>query len=202
MIRKLDFAQCGEAVEVLVRSFHADPNMVDLFPEGKRPHALRSIFWASIRGALPYGYVYGVWVDHRIAGVAVWLRPDKFPLPPARQIRSIPHVLRLLAVAPTWFRRVLQFATAASRLHPREPYWSLEAIGVEPSFQGQGLEARLLAPVLEQTGQAGIGCYLETDTEKNVSWYRKLGFAIQKEGVQFVSNGPLFWLMWRSPSVN
>src|SRR5436309_12264263 len=103
MISKLDFTQCGEAVEVLVRSFHANPNMADLFPEGKRPRALRAIFRASLNDALPYGHVYAAWVDGHIAGVAVWLPPGKFPLSPTRQVRSTPHVLPLLVVAPTRF---------------------------------------------------------------------------------------------------
>lgn len=202
MISKLDFTQRSEAVEVLVRSFHNDPNMADLFPEGKRPRALRAIFWASLSDALPYGHIYAAWVDGHIAGVSVWLPPGKFQLSPARQVRSIPHLLRLLAAAPTRFRRVFRFTTAASRLHPREPHWYLQAIGVEPSYQGQGLGTRLLAPILEQADQMNIGCYLETDSGKNVSWYSKLGFAIRKEGVRFVPGGPSFWLMWRSPSSN
>src|SRR5437764_13369792 len=93
MIRKLDFAQCREAMEVLVRSFHTNPNMVDLFPEGRRPGALRAIFAASIGDALPYGHIYAAWVDDRIVGVAVWLPPCKFPLSPMRQVRSTPDVL-------------------------------------------------------------------------------------------------------------
>lgn len=200
MIRELDFAQYGEAVEALVRSFHANPNMVDLFPEGKRARALRAIFSASLRDALPYGHVYAAWVDGHIAGAAVWLPPGKFPLSLARQVRSLPDILRLLAIVPTRIRRVLQFTTAVSRLHPSEPHWYLEAIGVEPRFQGQGIGTRLLTPVLEQADRMGIGCYLETDTEKNVSWYRKPGFAIREEGVHFVPDDPPFWLMWRSPS--
>ena len=48
-----------EAADVLTRSFLANPNFVDLFPDGEaRPRALRHVQRACLRDALRAGRVY------------------------------------------------------------------------------------------------------------------------------------------------
>ncbi len=86
-----------------------------------------------------------------------------------------------------------------SRLHPAQPYWYLEVVGVEPATQGLGVGTRLLEPVLAQADEVGQRCYLETMTERNVSWYGTLGFEVVRGGVTFSPGGPPNWTMLRHP---
>ena len=86
-----------------------------------------------------------------------------------------------------------------ARRHPPQPYWYLENVGVEPALQGRGIGTRLLAPVLALADAAGQPCYLETQTERNVAWYRALGFEVREAGVAFTAGGPPNWTMLRPP---
>jgi ribosomal protein S18 acetylase RimI-like enzyme len=108
-------------------------------------------------------------------------------------------MVRVLAAAPRSFDRLLRFTAGVTKLRPAQPYWYLEAVGVEPAAQGMGIGTRLLEPVLTVADEAGQLCYLETITERNVAWYRRLGFEVRSAGVSFTPGGPPNWTMIRHP---
>jgi GNAT superfamily N-acetyltransferase len=79
------------------------------------------------------------------------------------------------------FRRLLAYEAVGQELHHRHalrPHWYLWAIGVVPSRQGEGLAAKLMAPILARADQANVDCYLETQYSKNVRIYERQGFAV------------------------
>jgi ribosomal protein S18 acetylase RimI-like enzyme len=86
-----------------------------------------------------------------------------------------------------------------ARLHPAQPYWYLEVVGVDPRARGLGIGTRLLEPVLALADETGQTCYLETMTERNVGWYQSLGFEVREAEVRFVAGGPPNWTMMRPP---
>jgi GNAT superfamily N-acetyltransferase len=111
----------------------------------------------------------------------------------------LPETALLLAASPRSILRLLRFMAGVSRLHPAQPYWYLELVGVEPTAQGLGVGTRLLEPVLARADEAGQRCYLETMTERNVAWYGTLGFEVVRAGVSFSPGGPPNWTMLRHP---
>ena len=54
----------------------------------------------------------------------------------------------------------------------------------------------MLRPVLAQADAAGVPCYLETETERNVAFYRRRGFEVVKTEVFEELDLPM-WLMVR-----
>ena len=196
----------GEAAGVLARGFHANPNFVDLFPsEVARSRALPHLQTASLRDALGFGHVYAAArramgsAGDELVGVAAWLPPGGFPLSPRRQFRALPDMARILAAAPRSSLRLVRFMNSLTRLHPAQPYWYLEVVGVDPTARGLGIGTRLLEPVLALADEAGQPCYLETMTGRNVAWYRGMGFEVREAGVRFVPGGPPNWTMIRPP---
>ena len=195
----------GEAAGLLARCFHANPNFTDLFPNDRaRARALPRMFAAGLQDALGFGHVYaavrksGNAAGEELAGVAAWLPPGEFPLSATRQLRALPHMAGVLAAAPRSARRLLRYTAGIAKLHPARPYWYLEMIGVDPSARGLGVGTRLLEPVLDLADETEQPCYLETMTERNVDWYRGLGFKVREEA-RFVHGGPPNWTMIRPP---
>jgi GNAT superfamily N-acetyltransferase len=188
----------AEAASVLARSFHDNPNFVYLFPD-ERARALQRLQQMCLHDALGFGHVYAATIRGEIVGVAAWLPPDAFPLSPRRQLRVLPDTAIMLAASPRSIPRLLRFMAGVSRLHPAQPYWYLEVVGVEPAVQGLGVGTRLLEPVLTRADEAGQRCYLETMTERNVAWYSALGFEVVRAGVTFSPGGPPNWTMLRHP---
>jgi ribosomal protein S18 acetylase RimI-like enzyme len=189
-----------EAAGVLTRSFLTNPNFVNLFPDDEvRARALPHVQRACLRDALRAGHVYAANRGGEIVGVAAWLPPGWFPLSVRRQLRAAPDIARVFRAAPRSLGRLLRFTSGLAKLHPAQPHWYLEAVGVEPGAQGMGIGTRLLEPVLARVDEEGQPCYLETMTERNVAWYRRLGFEVRSAGVTFTRGGPPNWTMLRRP---
>ena len=74
-----------------------------------------------------------------------------------------------------------------AKLHPAQPYWCLEVVGVDPEARGFGIGTRLLEPVLDLADEPGQRCYLETMIERNVGWYLEIGFAVREAGTRWGS---------------
>jgi ribosomal protein S18 acetylase RimI-like enzyme len=77
-------------------------------------------------------------------------------------------------------------------------YIYLMIIGVGSEFQGQGFGGKLLRVLIEESEQAGLPIYLETETESNVSMYEKFGFSVLHQITLPVVDLPM-WEMIREP---
>lgn len=190
----------GEATALLARAFHDDPGHAYLYPDpAARRRALPHEFAAACRDAIGLGHVHAASIGGRLAGVAVWLPPDAYPMTVRRQLRVVPDAVRLCLASPGSFVRLVRYGTAAERAHPPQPYWYLEVLGVDPALQGLGIGTRLLRTGLATADRARLPCYLETDTEANVRWYRGHGFEVRAPALELGPGGPPFWTMLRPP---
>jgi len=60
-------------------------------------------------------------------------------------------------------------------------HWFLQAIGVDPQFQGRGCASKLLRPMLSRIDEENLPCYLETLETQNVRLYEHFGFKVIEE---------------------
>jgi GNAT superfamily N-acetyltransferase len=54
--------------------------------------------------------------------------------------------------------------------------WYLSIVGFDPAAHGKGLGRKLLEPTIAEADRAGVTCYLETFSQRNLSFYQRLGF--------------------------
>jgi GNAT superfamily N-acetyltransferase len=62
-----------------------------------------------------------------------------------------------------------------------EPHWTLQYLGVRPAKQGSGLGAEVASPILRQCDEQALSCWLVSSNARNVSFYERLGFAVDAE---------------------
>lgn len=187
------------AGEVLSQS-HADyPAFCHTFPgPAERRKALRVLFRGIAADALRFESVYAAETDDGVVhGVAIWLPPRMFPWSAWRQARGAPWLLSVLRIAPRSFPTFMRTGINASRLHPSDPHWYLEVMGVTPAAQGRGLGGRMLEPVLEIADREGSDCYLETANADNVGFYKRHGFDVENDALPLVPRGPTHVAMRR-----
>ena len=77
--------------------------------------------------------------------------------------------------------------------------WYLSIVGIAPAFQGRGLGATLIRPILKRTDARGCHTYLETFTPRNMRFYRRLGFE-EAGGFDEPGTKARYWVMIRKPS--
>jgi ribosomal protein S18 acetylase RimI-like enzyme len=195
--------QLPRASEMLGRAFQNDPALRFLVPEGARRARLAP---SLLGGMARYCWLYGeVYATRGLEGIACWLPPGE-PLP-GFSPRALVRVSRagLLADVPRlgWegLGRLLRWTRYTDELHPRlapGPHWYLWLLGVEPSQQGTGVGTALLRPALARADGEGVPCYLETQNERNLRFYRKQGFRVVSDG-EVPGHGLRVWTMLREP---
>jgi len=110
-------------------------------------------------------------------GAAAWLLP-RTPEIDAQESAAKSSFLRatLGPVGYDNYRRMTGFMSPLTEPSVPPGAWYLSILGVLPAAQGRGIGARLLRPTLAEADAARAVCYLETFSDRNPAFYRRLGF--------------------------
>ncbi len=194
-MRKATVADRPALVQVLARAFDDDPFIGWMCrKDARRREAIARFMRVGLDGITgPYDETY---THDDLSGAAAWVPPGRWKLGFWRQLLLLPDMVRAASLprAPAVFAATSE----VTRHHPTAPHWYLFLLGVEPERQGQGLGSALLRPALERCDRERVGAYLETATERNVTFYRRHGFRVAEE--LRVRDAPILWLMWRDPA--
>lgn len=199
-VRPLRAEEHAVARRTLASSFAADPLFRFLVPRDRaRSRWLEVIMAAALADSAPEGHVYahgdgpdagimalvppGRWPtpSRRSFGFAVkrWRRPS-MPLPSVRLLRSGLGVLR-----------------AIEEVHPGEPHYYLQVVGVDPGCKGRGIGGALVGFAAHLADRDSVPLYLETSNRTNLAFYRRYGFEVVCE-LETPGGGPQMWTMLRS----
>ncbi|MCY4630284.1 MAG: GNAT family N-acetyltransferase [bacterium] len=195
-VRRVGSERTAEVAGILAEAFAGDPLQAWLLADvaaGERA-ARRIAWWSFMVTHAPPGTEVHVTGDG--SGAACWHPPGAGQLP-AESVERFRAMVRDLAGerAPV----VLAGLARIARLAPAGPHWHLAAVGVVPDRRGEGLGARLLAPMLARCDRLGLPAYLESSNSRNLGFYERLGFATTGE-VRTVEGRVTLTLMWRPPA--
>ena len=134
------------AAGALLTASHANyPAFRMVFPDSTvRSRVLLPFQTAAARDAARYGRLVGALLEDRLAGVALWQPPGRFPLSFMRKVRMAPGLLRAARAAGRALTRFTSSGAALEQAFPSEPIWYLQALGVPPSARRRGVGAALL----------------------------------------------------------
>jgi len=188
-----------EAAVVAARAFHTDPFFVHLSPGAVlRARGLAIFMLTTCRHLGPGGRLLTARRDGAIVGVAGWVAPGGYLYPARDQALQTLGALRALAPRPPSLVEGLKYLTAVEKAHPKEPLWYLQLLACDPEHQRDGVGSQLQAGVLETCDQLGIGAYLETQNEDNLSYYARFGYEV-RDVLRPVRTGPPLWTLRRDP---
>lgn len=192
--------QIEAAADMLAWAFDYDPIYSVLFPSSQARHkALANMFAGVVGYALHYGEVL---TTPELRGVACWLPPGYTEVTPWRIIRTGFCLARgITGLDKATRRRFMAGIQHTEAVHKRlmpGPHWYLWLLGVSPDRQGHGYGSALLRPIFPRADEAGVPCYLETQTRQNVAFYRRRGFEVAETGSLPGVDLPV-WVMIRPP---
>lgn len=196
-MRPLAPEEVPAATEALARSFDGDPMYRFLLPERRRLDWLRFLMRGALEVALPDGHVFTI---DGVPGAIGMFPPGRYP-PPGRRLSG--YLVRSSRRPPMplpglrllW--RSNRVISAMERLHPSDPHYYVQVLGVDPAHQGRGYGRALLEPAVALADRDRAPAYLETTNPSNLGLYRRFGFAVLEELT--LPGYPPLWTMRRDP---
>lgn len=186
----------ARAADTLIQAFQDDIIKRTFLPDSKRRQRLAKwVFQGLLRYCDRWGVIHA---DPQANGIACWLppgatTPSEWRMLLAWDLLPGPYWLAGWRAAQDFFA-LQDFTDSQHKLLIQRPHWYLWALAVRPECQGQGLGGRLLVPQLEAAASAGLPCYLETQTERNVAFYARRGFQVVRSAQV---KGVRIWFMLR-----
>jgi len=178
----------------LTRAFADDPLMAWIYrtdPPEQREEHLREFMRFALNVGLPAGHTYAVGTN---AGAAIWGPPDVDIL--GEDVLT-PFFEMLGRQIGDEAERVGNGLMSIAESHPHdEPHFYLFVLGTDAPFQGQGLGSRLIRDVLDRCDRQGLPAYLESSNPRNVPFYERHGFRVQRE--MDLGDGTVVRPMWRA----
>jgi GNAT superfamily N-acetyltransferase len=198
-IVRLTDSQIPAAAATLARAFHDDPLMIYAIPDAvERARLLPDVYARMIRFGVLTGEVYVT--AGTLEGVALWLPPNvKWTREniEASGMHETPTIIGNDAYQR--YRDVVGREWQARERDMTAPCWYLFLLGVEPSRQRRGVGGELMRPMLERADAERVACYLETENQRNVAFYRKHDFEVIVNGEEAGATGVRFWTFSRAP---
>ena len=137
----------------------------------------------------------GAWTTPDTLGTALWFPPGTLAMSSRERAAEL---VSLLPEGIASFRRGPRWEELIEKHHPTEPHWYLQTLSVAPSSQRSGVGTALIQPGLDRADSESMPCYLETQRESNIPYYRRFGFELTEEIC--LHDSPPLWLMWRDAS--
>lgn len=188
--------EVAQAVETLCSAFVHEVHFRQLFRRGHED-AVRAVMAMTVAEGMRNGRVE-VTRDAAgaVTGVAVWHPPGVWPPGTLDVVASLPHLLRVARHAgPGGLGRLMRFGMRVSAQHVARPHWYLSALGAAQS--GAGIGGALMRHRLAHADREGQAAYLETQEQASVEFYRRCGFTLQGDPLEF--DGFTSWQMLRLP---
>ena len=200
MIYKVTKSEISKASVVLADAFRNDPLINKLSGKGSdsdtKDQLINKIF---LKYYLKYGEVMAS--SENFEGVMAWSAGNLSYMPIWRMILSgaiVPFLQLGLKDASRIGLAFEPMDKARKRHMQGVTYIYLAIIGVSSKYQGKGCGGKMLRSLIEISDKKRIPIYLETETDKNVSFYEKFGFKILDQ-ITLPLIDQIMWEMKREP---
>jgi hypothetical protein len=183
---------------LLTRALYDDPAVTYVLPDTSTRQPALSWFFTSvaIRASRLCGETY---TTRDLEGGALWICPGvEWTVAHFANtaISALPFKLNRSSI--TRWINVSGYLESVRRQLADRLHWYLLVAGTEPSINGNLIRRTLLAPVLATADWDLRSCYVETFNERDLPFYKQIGFEIAGAG-RIPDGGPSFWALIRPP---
>ena len=182
-------------------AFQDDPVMVFAYPdEEERKQKAQHGFYALYNYGIKHGLAYAT--SENLEGITLWLPPDKVYHSTWTMMRYGGfYTMRKVGLKLKVMKKTMKVFNYQEERHKHlvpDDHWYFQQISVKPEEQGKGYGGLMISTMLKTIEKWGLPVYVDTNTEKAMSIYRKYGFEIIEHIIIPETPIPL-WCMLRKP---
>lgn len=186
-ISLLEKSNIAAASRVLSEAMLNNPLHVAIFQgQGEKERQIIAKMFFELFIDLP-GVIFLAWINQQIVGVMRMKSCNGRKV--SNEHTQIKEVNNL-----DW--RKSHWLNEWARRDPSSQHWHFGPVGVLPAFQGKGIGTKLLRRFCKEVDACFAPAYLETDTDRNVRFYKQFSFEVVEETDIF---GVKNRYMWRDP---
>jgi len=173
-MRKVNHSDRTKIIDILAAAF--DDNKSVNYVAKQDHHRER-----RIRKMMDYSfdacYTFGeIWITDDERACALVEFPDQKRLTAQSWLWDIRFAISVVGLNRVGL--ILQRDKMIRSNHPKEPIAYVWFIGVQPGLQGKGMGSTLVKELIEEYEQKKRPIYLETSMNRNLPFYKNLGFEI------------------------
>jgi len=117
--------------------------------------------------------------DNKNSGASLWATPLNRDLNHLRKTEKKAQMISIFGSdVYAKIDLVGEFMNSQNSKYISGDMWYLSILGVNPTYQNQGLGKKLVEPILKEADKTQVATYLETFTLQNNSFYKRLGYEI------------------------
>ncbi|GGX07299.1 GNAT family N-acetyltransferase [Aquimarina muelleri] len=185
------FKDINTIITILHSSFLTEtfPNSINFVvkQDKNRSKRIRHLMQYQCKMALKFGKVF---ISDDQESCVLFLHPEKKKITLKTILWDINLVINCIGIKNVY--KVILREKILKKNHPKIPFLHLWIMGTIPKSKGKGIGTKLLKEVLEYYGKTKP-IYLETTTESNMHFYKKLGFKVFNE--TYALEYPLYFLL-------
>jgi len=192
LVRRANAADRNIVVDIAVAAFVTEPAFDYFFRSGYQTHS-PSFLGYLFDYRLATGRVWVAEYSGDVASVAMWNTTEDVV---SDEPNAYPEWATIAAAYPEETReRLSAYSQLLDEHKPLDAHFYLGVVATRPELQGNGLASAVLEPALREADLGSQASFLETGTESNVGFYRRLGFEVDAE--IDLPDGPRIWWMRR-----
>lgn len=173
-MRKATYSDRSIILDILTRSFDDNKSVNYVVKQDhNRIGRIRKLMDYSFNVCCEFGEV---WLSANQQACALILFPDKKCLSFHTLFWDLKLVLTVIGLDRA--SKVLKREALIKSNHPKGPIAHLWFLGVHPQHQGKGIGSAFMWKVIKECEEKKRPIHLKTSMEKNLPFYKKLGFEI------------------------
>jgi GNAT superfamily N-acetyltransferase len=164
-------------VNLLAEGFEENKSVNYIVAQGtKKKQRIKALMEYSFEICNRFGDIF---INEDGSACALILYPDKKKTDLQTIALDIKLILRCIGLIN--IKKALHREKKINALHPDKNIFYLWYIAVNKNDQGKGIGSIFLKQICDYATFLNKDIYLETSTEQNISWYKKMGFELYKE---------------------
>lgn len=161
-------------IDILARSFDKNPSVNYIVrQDDKREIRIRALMAYSFDVCMQFGKI---WLSDDRRACALLLYPEQKNV----TLRSIWLDIKLIfqVIGLSGIAKTLKRESNIKQKQLKVAMCYLWLIGVDPTYQQNGLGSQLLEEVLVDANNNNLPIFLETSVKRNIAWYARVGFQV------------------------